>query len=82
MLKKRSKRHKVTYSSVSLPVPLIDKIKETIEGSGYPSVSSFVEDLVRVALILRKEKKEIDKTFTIEYKKRIEQRLRALGYIG
>jgi len=87
MLRKRRKKMKTAYSSVSLPIPLIEKIKETIQGTGYSSVSNFVEDLVRTALILRKENEVIknkgphEKKFLGEYKKRVEKRLKALGYL-
>lgn len=90
MLKKRAGKEKVRYSSVSLPIPLIDNIKKTIQGTGYHSVSSFVEDLIRTALTLRKEK-EVDKLLgkekpkgrvSDEMEKRIKERLKSLGYLA
>jgi len=79
-MQKKINYEKVRYSSVSLPLPLIEKIKQTIKGTGYSSVGSFVEDLVRTALSARKE--EDNKDFIDSREKEvIKKRLRALGYI-
>ncbi|MHA1197246.1 MAG: CopG family transcriptional regulator, partial [Promethearchaeota archaeon] len=34
--------HKVEYTTVSIPKPLADKIKERMKGTGFSSVSSYV----------------------------------------
>ncbi len=79
----RAKKTKVAYSSVSLPVPLMNKIKETIKGTGYASVGSFVEDLVRTALTLKKEEAFAPETkLSEETEKRIKERLKSLGYLS
>ena len=103
MLKRKSEKEKTKYSSVSLPLPLIKKVKKTILGTGYSSVGSFVEDLIRTALVAREErlknekfgekmknkktkkskrkKEEKEKIITEEDKKRLKDRLKALGYL-
>lgn len=66
----KSKR-KVYYSTVSLPFPLVEKIKKTIKNTGYVSVSDFVTDVLRTVLV-SKEKKN---------KELVRDRLKALGYL-
>jgi hypothetical protein len=39
--------NKVEYGTVSLPLPLVTKIKKIIEGTGMPSVSSYVTFILR-----------------------------------
>ena len=79
-MQKKLDNEKARYSSVSLPLPLIEKIKQTINGTGYSSVGSFVEDLVRTALAARKEEENKDFINSRE-KEAIKKRLQALGYI-
>jgi hypothetical protein len=71
---KKREDNKVEYGTVSLPLPIIEKIKERISGTGMPSVSSYT------AFVLR----EILSSPTSEgYKKNIEKvkdKLDALGY--
>lgn len=62
------------YGTVSLPLPLIEKIRELIKGTGFTSVSSFVEYVMREILA---ESSEPD----TEEKRRVKERLRALGYL-
>ncbi len=45
--------HKVEYTTVSIPRPLADKIKERIKGTGFPSISSYVVYVLRQVLCLR-----------------------------
>ena len=66
------------YSTVSIPVPLFKKLKKWIKNTGFTSVSSFVEYVIREVV---SEKKEGDEPFTEEDEKRVKERLRALGYI-
>lgn len=65
--------NKVKYGTISLPVPLIEKIKKRIKGTGMPSVSSYVAFLLRE--ILSKEGEENKKTF-----EEIKEKLKKLGY--
>jgi Arc/MetJ-type ribon-helix-helix transcriptional regulator len=67
-----------TFTSVSLPTHLIDKIKKRIEHTGFTSVSSYVEYVLRT---VEAEGKHIDKAFTEEDASRLKKKLKALGYI-
>jgi len=69
MLKKK-------YSSVSLPLPLLRKIKTRIKGTGFKSVSDYVTFVLRE--IVDHEKKE--EAFSAEERRKIKKRLRSLGY--
>ncbi len=80
MKKRRKKQYKTAYSTVSLPKPLVEKIKKTIRGSGYVSVSDFVTDVLRTVLINGERRKD-EKVFSKEDMMRITERLRGLGYI-
>jgi Arc/MetJ-type ribon-helix-helix transcriptional regulator len=65
------------FSSVSLPKELIEKIKRRIKGTGFTSVSSFVEYVMRELVAEEKEKK----AFAEDDSRRVRDRLKALGYI-
>jgi metal-responsive CopG/Arc/MetJ family transcriptional regulator len=48
MKKSKEKRdNKVEYGTISLPEPLIEKLKENIKGTGMPSVSAYVAYIIR-----------------------------------
>ena len=68
MKKKKEKEIQVKYGTISLPIPLIEKVKNKIKGTGMPSVSAYV------AFILRQILSEEDGT-------QIKSRLKKLGYI-
>ena len=75
---KRSKRKEdnpVKYGTISLPLPLIEKIKERIKGTGMNSVSSYVAFVLRQ--ILSSPGKEI---LGREKEEEIKRRLKSLGY--
>lgn len=63
------------YGTISLPLPLIAKIKEKIKGTGMHSVSSYVTFILRQ--LLSSEDKDV---FSKDDEKKIKSRLRALGY--
>lgn len=65
------------FTSVSLPIKLVENIKRQIKDTGFTSVSSFVEYVMRE--VVSKNKK--GRPFTKEDEKRVKERLRALGYI-
>jgi Arc/MetJ-type ribon-helix-helix transcriptional regulator len=65
------------FSSVSLPIELIDKIKKRIKDTGFTSVSSFVEYVMRELVAGEAGKGP----FTKEDEKHVKERLKALGYI-
>ncbi|NPA86546.1 MAG: CopG family transcriptional regulator [Candidatus Diapherotrites archaeon] len=67
------------YTTVSIPKPLYDKIKELIEGTGFTSVSDYVTYVLReIVASIEEEKEEV---FSKEEEEKIKARLRALGYI-
>ena len=73
--------HKVEYSTVSLPKPLIEKIKERMKGTGFPSVSSYVTYVLRQVISSIEEEEKSKQAFSKEDEEKVKQRLRDLGYI-
>ncbi|MCD6562732.1 MAG: hypothetical protein J7K23_02295 [Thermoproteales archaeon] len=67
------------YTTVSIPKPLYERIKNIIKDTGFTSVSSFVIYVLReVVASYEQEKIEV---FSEEEKKAIIEKLRKLGYI-
>lgn len=66
------------YSTVSIPMPLAEKIKERIKETGFTSVSDYVTFVLREVLSGEEEEKE---PFTKEDEEKVKERLRALGYL-
>ena len=64
------------YSTVSLPAPLVEKIKKKIKGTGIHSVSSYVTFILRQLLSSPESTELIDKSKEAEIRKR----LKVLGY--
>lgn len=75
-MKKRNDDAK--YTSVSIPTPLFEKVKERIEGTGFSSVSSYVVYVLREILASETEEEE---PFSEADEERVKDRLRALGYL-
>ena len=73
--------HKVEYTTVSIPKPLAEKVKERMKGTGFPSVSSYVTYMLRQVLSSIEEDKRSKEAFTKEEEEKVKQRLRNLGYI-
>lgn len=73
--------HKVEYTTVSLPKPLVEKIKERMKGTGFSSVSSYVTYVLRQVLSSIEEDERSKQAFTKEEEEKVKQRLRDLGYI-
>jgi len=73
-MKKRA--NKAEFSSVSLPKPLLEKVKELTEGTGFTSTSSFVEYVLREILAENKNEERLE-----ECRETVKKRLKALGYI-
>lgn len=69
------KQKRAKFTTVSLPTPLIDKIKEKIKGTGFTSVSAYVEYVLREIVTGEKTKEKSSDTDKVKAK------LRALGYI-
>jgi Arc/MetJ-type ribon-helix-helix transcriptional regulator len=65
------------YTTVSLPIPLYNKVKEKIKDTGFTSVSDYVVYVLR-ELMTDDEDKE---AFSKEDEEKVKGRLRALGYI-
>lgn len=73
--------HKVEYTTVSIPKPLIKKIKERMKGTGFASVSSYVTYVLRQVISSIEEDERSKQAFTKEEEEKVKQRLRDLGYI-
>lgn len=73
---KKREDNKVEYGTISLPMPLIEKIKEKIKGTGFNSVSSYVAFVLR-QLLSSPDSEILNKGTESE----IKNRLKKLGYI-
>ncbi|MFW9784790.1 MAG: CopG family transcriptional regulator [Candidatus Heimdallarchaeota archaeon] len=73
--------HKVEYTTVSIPKPLAEKIKERMKGTGFSSVSSYVTYVLRQVLSSIEAEERTKQPFTKEEEDKVKQRLRDLGYI-
>jgi len=74
---KRKDENKVEYGTISLPMPLINKIKKRIEGTGMNSVSAYVAFILRQILSSSDPKEVLSK----EDEEEIKRRLKSLGYL-
>ena len=73
---KKPKEYKTEYGTISLPMPLINLIKEKIKGTGISSVSAYVSFILRQIFSSSQEEVLNKKT-----EEEIKQRLKNLGYI-
>ena len=73
--------HKVEYTTVSIPKPLVDKVKERMKGTRISSVSSYVTYVLRQVLSSIESDEKSKQAFTQEEEDKVKQRLRDLGYI-
>ena len=73
--------HKVEYTTVSIPKPLAEKIKERMKGTGFSSVSSYVTYVLRQVLSSIEQEEKEKQAFSKEEEEKVKQRLRDLGYI-
>ncbi|MBI5804355.1 CopG family transcriptional regulator [Candidatus Pacearchaeota archaeon] len=76
---KKEREQKTEYGTISLPMPLINKIKDKIKGTGMNSVSSYISFVLRQILSSPYEK--IDENLNKATEKEIKRRLKELGYI-
>jgi hypothetical protein len=68
------------FGTVSLPLPLIEKIKKKTVGTGFTSVGSYVEYVMRE--VVSEEKNQEDKNkASRKDEERVKDKLRALGYL-
>ncbi len=74
-------KHKVEYTTVSIPKVLADKVKERMKGTGFSSVSSYVTYVLRQVLSSIEEDEQTKQAFSKEEEEKVKQRLRDLGYI-
>ena len=65
------------YTTITIPKPLADKVKDVIENSGFNSVSSFVTYVLRQIM----SEASSEEPFTKEDEEMVKSRLKALGYI-
>ena len=71
-------KEKRNFTTVSIPKPLADKAKKFIAETGFTSLSSFVEYLLREIV---SERSGSRKTQVKEDTKGVEEKLRRLGYM-
>jgi len=68
------------HTTITIPKPLYEKIKDHIQDTGFSSVSSYVTYVLRqVVSSLKEEGKDL--VFTKKEEDEVKKRLRALGYI-
>lgn len=75
-----NKKEDKKYTTVSIPTPLVEKIKKRIEGTGFTSVSSYVTYILR-EVIANMDEDEDEDVFSKEDEEKVKERLRALGYL-
>ncbi|MBD3202266.1 MAG: CopG family transcriptional regulator [Candidatus Lokiarchaeota archaeon] len=76
-----NEEHKVDYTTVSIPKPLAEKIKERMKGTGFSSVSSYVTYVLRQVISSIEEEEREKQAFSKEEEEQVKQRLRDLGYL-
>ena len=79
MKKAKKKESKVKYGTISLPLPLIEKIQRRIKGTGMPSVSAYVSFVLRQVLS-SPESSDKNRILSREEELDLSKRLKALGY--
>ena len=72
---KKESENKIKYGTISLPLPLVEKIKQKIKGTGMPSVSAYVSFVLRQ--ILSEPSNEL---FSKKEEQEVKNRLKSLGY--
>ncbi len=72
---KVNRKSKTEFTSVSIPTQLFKKVEKHVEGTGFPSVSSYVAFILRT-LLSEKGNKKAD--YEIET---VKSRLKELGYL-
>jgi len=75
-----NKKEDKKYTTVSIPTPLVEKIKKRIEGTGFTSVSSYVTYVLR-EVIANMDEDDDEEVFSKEDEEKVKERLRALGYL-
>lgn len=65
------------FTTISIPTSIFEEVKKFIEGTGFPSVSSFTAYLLREMV---RGKKKIE-GFTRDDEERIKKKLKEMGYL-
>ena len=68
------------FTTVSIPIPLFNKVQKRIDGTGFTSVSSYVTYILR-ELIANEGESNSDDPFSKKDEEKVKTRLRALGYL-
>ena len=76
-MRKSKSKQKNKYSTVSLPMPLIEEVKRNIGGTGIHSVSEYVTFILRQIFSSPDRGQVLDKKTEEE----IKNRLKSLGYL-
>jgi Arc/MetJ-type ribon-helix-helix transcriptional regulator len=69
------------HTTITIPRPLYEKIKERIKETGFTSVSDYVTYVLREVISSLEEEERGKKVFTKKEEERVKERLRALGYL-
>lgn len=77
-MKKEDREIKLKYGTISLPLPLIEKIKKRIAGTGMNSVSAYVAFILRQ--ILSSPYQDSENVLNRDEEGEIRRRLKSLGY--
>jgi Arc/MetJ-type ribon-helix-helix transcriptional regulator len=72
--------NKRKFTTVSIPTPLFQKVKKHIEGTGFPSVSSYVTFILREIISSPKSRTK-SRSAAHRDEEIVRRRLRSLGYI-
>ncbi|MFB6088519.1 MAG: CopG family transcriptional regulator, partial [Candidatus Aenigmatarchaeota archaeon] len=59
------------YTSVSIPVPLFEKVKDRIEDTGFTSVSDYVTFVLREVIATEEEEEEEKEAFSKEDEEKV-----------
>ena len=76
----KTKKRKGKFTTVSIPIPLFNKIEEHIERTGFTSVSSYVTYILR-EIIAGDDNGSKGNASVKEDQKKVKARLKALGYL-
>jgi len=67
------------HITISIPMPLAEKIKKRIKGTEFDSISSYV--IYVLAEVISSVEEDSEETFNKEDEEKVKDRLRALGYL-
>jgi len=79
-MKIKSENKSAGYGTVSLPLPLIEKIKKKIEGTGMNSVSAYVSFILRQILSSTENSPLSPELIDKKTEEELRNRLKNLGY--